>query len=66
MKRTKNIGKFHFENGLLKELRAKAAPVNQNIVRTARSTAKKAANKTPPKSVLASLPRCVLRRLIAG
>ena len=66
MKKSKNEDqKFHFENGLLKELRNNAAPINKSIVKEARKTAKKAAGKKAPKSILSQLPKAALKRLLA-
>lgn len=61
----KKMDKFHFKNGLLKELRANAAPVDKKLQRSARAVATKAAKKSkPPKSVLSSLPGSILRRFV--
>ena len=65
MSRAKSSEKFHFENGLLKKLRAKAAPVNKGIARSASTNAKKAAKKAQPKSILSGLSGSAARRLIA-
>ena len=63
MSRLQKADKFHFENGLLKELRLKAAPVNSKVAKSARQEAKKASKTKAPKSVLSKLPKSVLRRL---
>jgi hypothetical protein len=60
MKNKKNklsINKFHFnDNGLLRKIRSKAAPVNPELVKTS--------GKPQPKSILSKLPARRLRRLI--
>jgi hypothetical protein len=65
MKGSKKTDKFHFANGLLREMRSKAAPMNKSVAKSASSAARKAAKKTPPKSVLSSLSGSVFRRLLA-
>jgi hypothetical protein len=68
MKNKKNklsINKFHFnDNGLLRKIRSKAAPVNPELVKAGKAAAKKTSGKPQPKSILSKLPARRLRRLI--
>lgn len=65
MKKVKENDKFHFENGLLREIRKKASPVDRSIERKASKVAAKASSKRAPKSVLAKVSKVALKRLIA-
>lgn len=58
--------KFHFENGLLKKLRAKAAPLNKIVAEKARNTSARAAKKTPPKSILSDVPKSTIRKMLSS
>jgi hypothetical protein len=57
--------KFKFDDGgLLKRLRAKAAPANPKLIKEARAIAIKASKSKQPKSALAKLSTKAAKRIL--